>query len=302
MLFHKLYGKYYQTVVKILRKAVEEGSISQREIRRIVSESAFSESTMYIPEAMWENWFLLKKDGESILKNPPYRPLTMVEKRWLKALLQDPKIRLFAPSQQGLEDVEPLFTQDMFCWFDRYEDGDPYEDPVYIQNFRNLAQAILQKRKVRLLYKGTNGEQTHICIPYRLEYSEKDDKFRLLAVQNAKPIILNLAKVTGCEILDPVDAPMQIPELQKTKLVLELQDYRNALERAMLHFSHLEKETEQLEKGKYRITLWYEPRDERELLIRILSFGPMIKVIEPMTMVSQIKNRIKKQQSLRQIV
>ena len=61
MLFHELYGKYYQTVAKILRKAVEEGSISQREIRRIVSESAFSESTMYIPEAMLENWFLLKK-------------------------------------------------------------------------------------------------------------------------------------------------------------------------------------------------------------------------------------------------
>jgi predicted DNA-binding transcriptional regulator YafY len=61
----------------------------------------------------------------------------------------------------------------------------------------------------------------------------------------------------------------------------------------------LEKETVQLEKGKYRITLWYEPRDERELLIRILSFGPGLKVVEPKSMVAQIKSRIEKQQTLR---
>ena len=67
----------------------------------------------------------------------------------------------------------------------------------------------------------------------------------------------------------------------------------------MLHFSHLEKETVQLDKGKYRVTLWYEPRDEREVLIRILSFGPMLKVIEPESLVSQIANRIQKQKNLR---
>jgi len=295
MLFHEIYGKYYQAVTQILRHASENGNISPQEIRRIVSESAFSESGMYIPEAVKNNWFLLNDEGESALQTPPDCPMTMLEKRWMKAILQDPRTRLFNLPDLRLEDVEPLFSQDMFCWFDRYEDGDPYEDPVYIQNFRNLSQAIEQNRSVKLLYKGSNGGQTHICIPYRLEYSEKDDKFRLLAVQNEKTIILNLAKVTECEILDPVDSPMQIPVLKKTKLVMELQDYRNALERAMLHFSHLEKETELLEKGMYRITLWYEPRDERELLIRILSFGPMLKVIEPDSLIAQIQYRIETQ-------
>ena len=87
--------------------------------------------------------------------------------------------------------------------------------------------------------------------------------------------------------------------MQKVKLVLELINQRNALERVMLHFSHLEKETVQLDRKKYRITLWYEPRDERELLIRVLSFGPRLKVVEPASMVEQIKNRIKNQQNLR---
>lgn len=299
MLFHEIYGKYYHTVTAVLRRAGEKGRISAREIRQIVSEAAFSESSMYIPEALTESWFLLDEEAEPVLRNLPSCPLTVTEKRWMKAILQDPRIRLFGVSEQGLEDVEPMFTQEMFCWFDRYKDGDPYEEPQYIHNFRMLILAIGQKRKIRLQYRGANGLQEHICIPYRLEYSEKDDKFRLLALQNERPVILNLAKVQDCQLMEAVSFPEKLPELQKVKLVLELQDQRNALERAMLHFSHLEKETEQLEKGRYRITLWYEPRDERELLIRILSFGPMLKVVEPESLVSQIRNRIKRQISLR---
>jgi len=299
MLFHEIYGKYYHAVTQILRYASENGSISRRELHRIVSASAFSESIMYIPEAVKDNWFLLNDAGESVLRSSPDRSLTTVEKRWLKAILQDPRIRLFGLSDQGLENEAPLFTRDMFCWFDRYEDGDPYEDPDYIHNFQQLAQAIARKQKVRLLYRGANGMQTHICAPYRLEYSEKDDKFRLLVMENGRPAILNVARIHSCELLEAESSRKEIPQLQKVKLVLELSNRRNALERAMLHFSHLEKETEQLEKGMYRITLWYEPRDERELLIRILSFGPVLKVVEPKSIVEQIKNRITKQQNLR---
>lgn len=299
MLFHEIYGKYYQTVGTLLQHAAQKGSLSQQEIRRIVSETAFSESTFYIPEAIQHSWLLMDENGESVLQNVPTRPFTLIEKRWLKAILQDPRIRLFDLPEQGLEDIEPLFTQDMFCWFDRYEDGDPYEDSGYIQNFRHLTQAILQKQNVKLLFKGANGMQTHFCFPYRLEYSEKDDKFRLLAIQKEHPLILNLSKIVSCELLEPASVAPMIPELQKAKLVLELINQRNALERVMLHFSHLEKETVQLDRKKYRITLWYEPRDERELLIRVLSFGPRLKVVEPASMVEQIKNRIKNQQNLR---
>ena len=233
------------------------------------------------------------------MRNPPECPLTLTEKRWMKAILQDPRVRLFDLPEQSLEDVAPLFTQDMFCWFDRYEDGDPYEDPCYIQNFRLLSQAVIQNREVRLLYQGANGTQEHFCLPYRLEYSEKDDKFRLLAVQNRRAQILNIAKITSCELLKAPGVPTALPKPQKEKLVLDLWNRRNALERAMLHFSHLEKETVQLEKGLYRITLWHEPRDGRELLIRILSFGPMVKVVEPESMVIQVRNRIEKQRNMR---
>ena len=299
MLFHEIYGKYYQTVAKILNTALEKGTVSRREVLDIVSGSAFSESSMYIPHALGSSWFLLRADGSPVLRNPSEMPITLTEKRWLKALLQDPRIRLFGLTDRGLEDVEPLFTQEMFCWFDRYGDADPYEDPCYIQNFRALIQAIGQKRAVCIHYSSAKGTQTYRCIPYRLEYSDKDDKFRLHALQEGKNMILNLSRMDSVEILEPAVFPEELPTQKKTVLILELYDRRNALERAMLHFSHLEKETTQLDADRYRIVLRYEPRDERELLIRILSFGPMVKVLEPESLVTQLRERIQKQKNLR---
>ena len=299
MLFHEIYGKYYQTVAKILNTALERGTVSRREILDIVSGSAFSESSMYIPHALGSSWFLLQPDGSPVLRNPSEWPITLTEKRWLKALLQDPRIRLFGLTDRGLEDVEPLFTQEMLCRFDCYADGDPYEDPVYIRIFRDLTRAITQKRKVRVRYNSTGGPTEHSCIPCLLEYSEKDDKFRLLATKNGKTVILNLSRMCDVELLEAAELPEQLPQPRKGTLVLELRDQRNALERAMLHFSHLEKETVQLEHGRYRIVLRYEPRDERELLIRILSFGPMLKVLEPESLAQQLRQRIEKQKNLR---
>ena len=67
------------------------------------------------------------------------------------------------------------------------------------------------------------------------------------------------------------------------------------LERVMLHFSDMEKETERLDARHYRITLHYKRDDETEILIRILSFGPILKVLSPAYMVDQIRQRLDRQ-------
>ena len=61
-------------------------------------------------------------------------------------------------------------------------------------------------------------------------------------------------------------------------MILELKDERNALERFMLHFSHLKKETRKLDDGRFMVKLHYDKEDRTEMLIRILSFGPVVKV------------------------
>ncbi len=300
MIFSEIYGSYFKAVSAILAKAVD-GTLTEREITRTVLENAFGESLVTIPAKLSDgSWPLLTADFGTPLRHAPHAPLTTLEKQWLKALLLDPRIRLFDPSEEGLEDVEPLFTPDQFVYFDRYADGDPYDDQRYIEHFRLIIRAMHEKRKLRVRFHGHRGtRQSYICIPYKLEYSSKDDKFRLITGFRNKPLTVNLSRIDSVHILEPWDESeyLQPREREKT-LVMELYDSRNSLERAMLHFSDLEKETERIDEKHYRITLNYKQGDETEILIRILSFGPVLKVIEPETMVKQIRERLERQDAL----
>ncbi len=300
MIFSEIYGTYFKAVSAILAKAVA-GGLTQRELTRTVLENAFGESLVTIPAKLKDgSWPLLTADLGTPLRRAPQTPLTTLEKQWLKALLQDPRLRLFEPSEEGLEDVEPLFTPEQFVYFDRYADGDDYSDPLYILHFRSILWAMREKRRIRIRYRGRTGVRHCLsCIPYKLEYSSKDDKFRLLTGYGDKPILVNLSRVDEAEVLEPwEESAYQPPREREATLVLELYDIRSALERAMLHFSDLKKETERLDDRRYRITLHYRREDETELLIRILSFGPALKVLDPESLLSQIRERLARQTAL----
>ena len=81
---------------------------------------------------------------------------------------------------------------------------------------------------------------------------------------------------------------------------MELYDTRKALERAMLHFSDMEKETVFLGEGHYRIKLKYRASDETEMLIRILSFGPVLRVTQPESIAELLRGRIERQLELQE--
>lgn len=96
-----------------------------------------------------------------------------------------------------------------------------------------------------------------------------------------------------CRLNVKADLHNEEPEVKEVELYLT--DDRNALERAMLHFSHFEKETERVDETHYRIFLKYCDCDETELVIRILSFGPRLKAVAPAEFVGKIKERIDRQ-------
>lgn len=299
MLFHEIYGTYYQVTASVLREAVK-GTLTKQNLTELVARQAFSESVLAIPQGLQgEKWRLLRRDLTTPIRNAPSMPLTLLQKRWLKALLSDPRIRLFDPDPSGLEDVEPLFTGDMFVYFDRYSDGDDYTDPEYVKRFRTILAAIRRKQRLFVRFDtGRNAEKALTVTPCHLEYSEKDDRFRLAAVSRGRSRwFINLARLKECAVAESGGGET-IPSGNTASLTFELTDFRNALERVLLHFSHLEKETERLSEQRYRVTLRYDPRDETELVIRILSFGPVIRVLEPRRFLDLVKERIDRQMTL----
>lgn len=297
MLFSEIYGSYFNTVAAVLSKAVK-GSLTKKELTEIVRKTAFGESSLTIPTALADrSWPLLKADMCTPLRHEPTMPLSLMQKQWLKTLLQDPRIRLFSPPEDGLEDVEPLYTPDTFVFYDRYTDGDPFEDPAYIAHFRAVLQAMREKRKIFVEFRGYRRTgHSCMCVPCRLEYSAKDDKFRLLASAGRHMMTINISRISSVSLLEKYAEEEYRPAQYREKsLVMELTDERNALERVMLHFSDLEKETEKLGSRKYRVTLWYRQEDEMEILIRLLAFGSVLRVTEPEGMVNQIRARLERQ-------
>ena len=225
-------------------------------------------------------------------------PMTLLEKRWLKALLFDPRIQLFDPDISGLEGVEPLFTPDMFVYYDRYIDGDNYSDSNYKEHFRTILMALKEKRNLYIRFETGLGAQPKLVLtPQYLEYSAKDDRFRLIASGRKRGWTINLSSIKNCQMAYS-NEPFVIKEPESDTIIFELADRRKALERVLLHFSHLEKETKKLSGDKYEVKLRYDRKDETEMVIRILSFGPLVRVIYPAAFVSLLKERIEKQRKL----
>ena len=52
-----------------------------------------------------------------------------------------------------IDNFEPLYNSDDIVYFDRYTDGDDFENPVYIEKFRNIVYAIENQLMVKVKYK-----------------------------------------------------------------------------------------------------------------------------------------------------
>ena len=300
MIFSEIYGAYYTTMAKIIERAIDH-PLEKGELRSIVNEYAFGESVLNIDSSIAEEkWQLIKKDGTTPIINTPTMPLTLLQKRWLKAISLDPRMKLFEDEIVGLEDVEPLFTQEDYYVFDKYADGDAYEDAAYIRNFRLILDAIRNKYPLMITTSNRKGRELHpVVIPKRLEYSEKDDKFRLIGVGHKYGNTINLGRIISCEKYTKEYTPRANTRSNKKERVVEFElvDERKALERVLLHFAHFKKQAERMDGIKYKVSVTYDQDDETEILIRILSFGPMIKVTGPENFVNLIKDRLQKQKS-----
>lgn len=317
-LFSEVYGCYYQVVADILRAA----PLTRRQVEALVGARGYGESTLQlIPRLLDRNtWPLLEaQDGQfhSRLKRPPVLPVTALECSWLKALLEDPRIRLFLTDEQlahlrdALHDVEPLYRQEDFYYFDRYLDGDDYADPDYRRRFQAILAALREEVFLRLAYVPPKGRlRLGDHRPLRLEYSAKDDKFRVYTAKAWHGVfqgyhILNLSRIR--EVGPSAEHYGGRLDLEGWRvrrrcaepLLLRVTRERNGIERFLVEFSSYEKQSEYDEETKTcTVRLWYQRDDETEVLIRLLGFGPVIRVLGPERFVAQMRERVLRQRNL----
>ena len=181
LVFHEVYGAYYNALARILTLAVR-GELTPAKLYNTVQDNAFSESGMYLPDRLLSGeWAFLDETLETYLDTEPSMPLTRIQKRWLKSLMADSRIRLFLEEEtydalsKQLKEVRPLYTCDTFCWFDRFADGDPFSDPVYIRHFQTILSALRQQKMLFLFYQNKFGNAREMqVVPQYIEYSGRE--------------------------------------------------------------------------------------------------------------------------------
>ena len=323
-LFSELYTCYYQVVARILHESMGH-PLTRRQIEDMARKYGYDESALSIvPKLIQGDWpFLQCRNStpttySSALKNPPFpQPLTRLQKSWLKALMSDSRIRLFFTDMQlkeleeYLSGIPPLYRTSDFCLFDQYGDHDPFSSVMYREHMHTILETLCQRRFLSIAYLSRKENVlTHTWLPCRLEYGQRDGKFRLYAMVMRKNgrqrmDILNTARIVSVKKTDtifpsPVDVDRFLEHaLCEHPLVLEITTSRNALERAMLHFSCYQKKVERLlDSNTYRCTIYYDKRWETELLIQVLSFGPVVKVLGPESFLELMRERVWKQANL----
>jgi predicted DNA-binding transcriptional regulator YafY len=316
-LFSEIYGCYFTVVAGILEDA--QKGLTKKEIEERVQNHGFYESSFYLlPSLFSGEWNLLEEQDKkyySKVLGRVNRPISNLEKSWLKAVLSDPRIHLFLNREAyeqfeaELQNVLPLYEQDDFHLYDQHLDGDSYHDPRYIRRFQEIIHGLQEQKPLSIEYMGPkSGLHQRTYYPYRLCYSTRDDKFRLQCGvynkvrQKLERVFLNLERMVLVKAEEKShDVQEEMTSLFremvcKHPVVLEITTGRNALERCMLQFSSFEKQTEyDIERNLYICRIWVDPMDETELLIRILSFGPVVKVVGPDSFLKQVKERLERQ-------
>ena len=303
--FNTYKNKLFIILARIMNQAVDGREFTEEEVEKFLKETKIADEDFIKnvlgygenPYGIMDFDFKPKFTDKKIPINP-----TVLEKRWLKSVLQDDIVRLFLKDEiiqkleSKLQDVEPLFTMNLKA-------GEINEEliKVIVSSFR-YDKFI----KYRFVYKDREYEQ--IGIPFKLSYILKEEKFKLsvYCVQRRKIFYIDLNDIISIEILEELDEDLiqlqkQVNEVGKKEFFEEnLKDQivnlkmeiipqfgGNTVERAHFLFSGYDKKSYKME-DHYILNVKYYKFDEENIIDKILSLGIYVTVLEP----EEIKQKV----------
>jgi predicted DNA-binding transcriptional regulator YafY len=326
-LFDEVKNRYFQIIFRIVNecangkakkdilKIIDEGEFEQK----VIGKNLQSFSGLVLNEYTQDENYNLIKHAKDIYypaitckdKNPLPIRFTNIEKAWLKALLEEPCIRMVLSEEthnklsKELVDVDTPIRQEYFEMTNVIKLPEISECKGYEENFRILLKAIVEEKVIR--YNNTdkygNEYKSMRAIPVGIEFSMRDQRFRvsLYSLDNNRPIMANIFTMTDLTIED--DKPPFDRETAKKLLyeqrycqepvVLEVTDKKAAMERCFMCFSSMERTAKCLGDDKYEVKLNYYVFEEENLIRSIISLGPFVKVLSPARITDEIVRRVK---------
>lgn len=223
-------------------------------------------------------------------------PLTTWELKWLKSVLNDPKMMLFisANLKAKIENIIPenidKINIDDVKYYDRYY-SDDFDLQLKPEIFRILIQAISEHKSVEIHYNTKSGNMRKgIYNPLIIEFSKRDNVFRLFlqSENNRRICVMNCERIISClisnEHFDAEQAKKSLEKFNKINqrsVVLEFKNVRNIPDRILSELSPWKKTCRyNKETGIYTLKVYYHKHDEMDLVIRIMSYGAGVRVTD----------------------
>lgn len=316
-LFHEYKNKYFDLVNFLLN--LSRKGLTKEEIIKIVKDEEFDEKLITKDFKTFEGMILNEYNNEDNLnilkiKDNKYYPaiysntplknrFCKIEKSWIKDLINNE----YAKQLLGEETVEKLKVS-------LENSSEVITDNVDITNkslstsnkeidrnkFFTILSAILENKLIKYTSVDKNNVvyENKLAYPIRIEYSLKDDKFRLstYCLSEERPVLLLLTNIKSIEIIDNnynIKREDMLNKLKEKKyvkepIVLEVRDENSAMERFFMSFSSYETYSKVIGENKYEINLYYYSFQEDEIIRKIISLGPYIVVKSPGKVVDKI--------------
>ena len=329
MIYHRIYNQYFHAVEMLVRRLLHSPKSKDNATERAISKLPIHDRFRKLLRVFVETHLhdIIHSNGDM-----PYLaddvladyPMSLPERRWLKAVSLDPRVQLFDVDWSGLDGVEPMYEPDDIFYFDQQNTSDPWSDPTYIRNFRRILEAFHQGRQLFISWINRNGDLDHaVCTPELLEYDRYEDKMRLMARADDRLIAIVLGRVQSCEYCDDenddateLHTDRILPEenhlqaMQEARdsvrrdedavmpvLALRITDVHQVLERTLAIFGHYQKKDFVCEEGnRYDLEIYLDPYDEPDDIVdAVLSLGPYVELLGPQDFVASLESRFAQQ-------
>lgn len=308
-MYHEIYGKYYKLITKLLNS----GPKTEKQINDYIQKYGFEETILYLNANELLNTYHLyyKKDNiyYPIIKNTIPKVYTNEQLGLIKLIINDEKANIFLTSQEieyynNIIKDNALYDVNNYHYINQDIDKDNI-DRYYYPKFKKILQAIKENKDIKIIFKSNKNNITYKkVIPFKIEYSMQDQKFRLVCIQYRNSIIdkvikIRISSIKDIKIVDrqiDIDINEYINNQNKQYIEIEIYPELNGIERVFIELSNYQRTaTFDKETNSSKMKIYYEDSDTGELIIKLLSFGKVIKILTPGIIKDEVIKRINKQ-------
>jgi len=258
----------------------------------------------------------------SILNNEKSIPLKVrfskLEKTWINGMIKEPVVQallgkeILEKLEKALEDVTEG-NNDIIEFTNKVKSDFEYNLKKFKEDFYIILEGIINEKVIIYTNIDKNGNEykNQLALPIRIEYSLKDDKFRasLYSLKEERSIMVNLQTLKDVKIAEKdieiseninleinredVLKKLKEKKYSETPITIELEDIRGAMERCFMSFSSFERSSRAISENKYEIDIYYYTFEEADVIRKIMSLGPYVKVKSPERVKEIIVEKIK---------